>query len=133
MAQIFALGHMNRQTKVTWISGVFLITPFVAFILFQLFGSKEITIHDATMPIGLVGFVTILLVLELIFIVAGVAFVVQGFRVHWVWGLANLLVPPAFIAFCFIHPRAAKIPLMILGIGVGWLLMLVILWIFGKA
>jgi len=114
-------------------SGVFIFAPFVAFILFQLIGSKAVTIHHTTLPIGIVGLITLYLVLKLIFIVAAIAFVVQGFRVHWGWGLANLLVPLAFIAFCFIHPRSAKIPLVIFGVGVWWSLMLVILWIFGQA
>jgi hypothetical protein len=114
---------MTQQTKATWISGVFIFTPLVAFTLFQLFGSTAITIHHTTIPMGLVGLFTLLLVLKLIFIVAAIAFVVQAFRVHWGWGLANLLVPLAFIAFCFIHPRAAKIPLVIFGVGIWWLLM----------
>jgi hypothetical protein len=59
-------------------SGVFLITPVVAFILLKLFGSKEMTIRETAIPFGLVSFVTLLLILKLIFIAASIAFVIQG-------------------------------------------------------
>ncbi len=84
------------------------------------------------MPFGFLCFLAILFILKLIFIVAGIAFVVQGFRVHWGWGLANLFVPFAFIPFCIIHRRAARVPVTITFIGVGWILLLLILWVMGK-
>jgi hypothetical protein len=112
---------MTQSTKAAWISGVFLITPFVLFILCAVYGSKEITVGHHHVRVAGLSFVITLFVLELISIVAGIAFVVQGFRVHWGWGLANLLVPFAMFVFCFVHPRAAKVPLIITGIGVVWL------------
>ena len=124
---------MTLQTKAAWISGGFLfIPPFLIFVLCEIYGSKVITMGETAMPFGLLCFLAILFILKLIFIVAGIAFVVQGFRVHWGWGLANLFVPFAFIAFSVIHRRAARVPVTITFIGVGWILLLLILWVMGK-
>jgi hypothetical protein len=63
---------------------------------------------------------------KLLFIVAGIWFVVQGFRVHWGWGVANLLIPGAIIPFCIFHPKEAKRPLILIGICLGVFLILLI-------
>jgi hypothetical protein len=121
---------MTQSTKATWISGVFFSTPLVVFIVCEVFGSKVINVGNYHVPFGFLCFVTTLFILKLIPIIAWIAFVVQGFRVYWGWGLANLLVPLAFIGFCCIHPRAAKVPLIITVIGVGWLLALILFLLF---
>jgi hypothetical protein len=60
----------------------------------------------------------------LLFFVAAIWFVVQGFRVHWGWGVANLLIPFAIIPFCFLHPREPKKPLILIVAALGLLLIL---------
>jgi hypothetical protein len=124
---------MTQKTKATWISGIFFIAPIVAFTFLAIFSSKQITIGNSTMNVGGSGIIALIAFIYLIFIIASIAFVVQGFRVHWVWGLLNLLVPLAFVAFCIVHPRAARIPMIFLGFGIGWLLILLTLMTFFKS
>jgi|GEM_PF-5269878 len=60
----------------------------------------------------------------LLFVIAAIKFILQGFKVHWGWGLANLLCWPAIIPFCFLHPRESKKPLAIAGVALALLLVL---------
>ena len=69
------------------------------------------------------------LTIKLLLIIAGIWFVVQGFRVHWGWGVANLLIPGAIIPFCILHPKESKRPLILIGVSLGLLL---ILWVCAR-
>jgi hypothetical protein len=70
-----------------------------------------------------------LLALKLLSLVVGVWFVVLGFRVHWGWGLANLLIPGAIIPFCILHPKESKRPMIL---AVACLAIFLILWVCVK-
>ena len=67
-------------------------------------------------PAALLGLVSVF-TSWLAFGVAGILFVVQGWRVHWGWGLANFFIPPCAIAFSILYPKQAAKPLIVLGIG----------------
>ena len=89
-----------------------------------------ITVGNYRVTIGVLCFFIAFLGLKLTFLIAGIAFVVQGFWVHWGWGLANLFVPFAMFVFCFVHPRAAKVPLIITVMGIVWSVALLVIWLF---
>jgi hypothetical protein len=77
---------------------------------------------------ALLGF---LVVVKVLFFISYVLFVIQGFRTHWGWGCANLLLPAAALVFVFVHPKQAKVPAITWVCGlVVMLLMLLWLWIF---
>jgi hypothetical protein len=84
--------------------------------------SLRITLGGTTIDVLLIGFLAV----KLIFLLAGILFVVQGFRVHWGWGLANLLLPPAIIVFFVKHRQAAKFPAIVWGVGMGLLVLLLV-------
>lgn len=57
--------------------------------------------------------------------------IVLGFKVHWGWGLANLLFPIAMVVFCIVHFDKARRPLGVLFIGLTILVAINFLfWIF---
>ena len=66
------------------------------------FGNSSVDIRIITLALA-----------KLVFVTAYVLFVIQGFRTHWGWGLANLVMPVAALVFLFVHPRAARIPAII--------------------
>ena len=74
-----------------------------------------ITFGNTSVQMGLVVVLLAVLVVKLLFITVGVWFVVQGFKVRWAWGLANLLIPGAIIPFCILHPKESKKPMILAG------------------
>jgi hypothetical protein len=88
-----------------------------------------ITFGNTSIDISLIAIFLAFLTLKLLPIVAAIWFVVQGFRVHWGWGVANLLIPGAIIPFCIFHFKESKRPLMLIGICLGISL---ILWICAR-
>lgn len=79
-----------------------------------------------------IRFISTFLILDLIwllFFVADIWFVVQGFKVHWGWGVANLLIPCAVIVFCFLYFERARKPL---GLVIIASVLLLFFWIFTK-
>lgn len=53
-------------------------------------------------------------------LISVILFVIQGFRVHWGWGIANLLLFPfAGIVFYFRHEREARAPMLVCLAGVA--------------
>lgn len=85
-----------------------------------------ITFGNTSIEISLIAVFLLVWTSWLLFFVAGIWFVVQGFRVHWGWGVANLLIPGAIIPFCILHPKESKRPLILIGVSLGLLL---ILWV----
>jgi hypothetical protein len=52
---------------------------------------------------------------KVIFFASAIAFIVQGFRVHWGWGVANLICGPlAGIIFFIKHRQMGGVPIYIL-------------------
>ncbi len=84
------------------------------------------TFGDTSVQIGLFALVLVALSIKLLFFTAMVWFVVNGFRVHWGWGVANLLIPGAFLLFSFLHYKESKIPLILITVGLTFLLILLI-------
>lgn len=69
------------------------------------------------------------LAIKLLSIATYIWFVVQGFKVHWGLGVANLLIPGAIIPFCILHPKESKRPLILLVACLGVFL---ILWVYAR-
>ena len=98
--------------------------------LFAASDSTSITVGHTIIGTNLLWLYSFLILINLAFLASGVLFVIQGFRVHWGWGLVNLIIPLAIIVFCIKHPREAIYPLIILGFGVCLLLVLLLIWAF---
>jgi hypothetical protein len=65
--------------------------------------------------------------IQILWVVSAILFIIQGFRVHWGWGLANIfLFPLAGIAFFVNHRPRAKIPFVLWAIGFALLLVLLV-------
>jgi hypothetical protein len=85
-----------------------------------------ITIGNTSIQISLILTFVTLSIASVLQFVAVVWFVVQGFRVHWGWGVANLLIPGAIIPFCFLHFKESKKPLILFGIAVALVVVLLV-------
>ena len=85
-----------------------------------------ITLGNTSIDIHLILIFLITGTISFLSFIATIWLVVQGFMVHWGWGLANLFLPFANLVFCFVHPKESKIPLILFG---TILLLLMILWI----
>jgi len=91
--------------------------------------SVMITFGNTSIETSLIAVFVVMLTLKLLPFVAVIWFVVQGFRVHWGWGAANLLIPVAIIPFCILHPKESKRPLTLIGI---WLGVFLVIWISAR-
>ena len=69
-----------------------------------------------------------LVAVKLLFFIGFVAFVIQGFRTHWGWGLSILVFPVVSLAFLFAHPRRAKFPGILWASGIA-LLLFALAWV----
>ena len=67
-------------------------------------------------PQGGVAVLAALLV-RMVLITAYGWFVVAGFKTDWRWGLANLLFPPAALAYFYLHPERGHRPGILFLIG----------------
>jgi hypothetical protein len=88
-----------------------------------------ITFGNTSIEISLISVFLAVLAIKILPIIAWIWFVVKGFRVHWGWGVANLLIPGAIIPFCIFHPKESKGPLILIGICLGVFL---ILWLCAR-
>ena len=114
----------GQHTKAVWISGACVIAS-VAFYLILLPGGSG--------AFGLAAILGCLTAVKVIFFAADVAFVVQGFRVHWGWGTANILLGPlAGIPFFIQHRHEGRVPVYVLAHSFILLLVIVICLILYK-
>jgi len=81
-----------------------------------------ITFGNTSIDIKLIITFLSLGIVWLLFGIAGIWLVVQGFRVHWGWGFANLLFPFAAIVFCFLHFNEARKPVGLIMVALTLLL-----------
>jgi len=83
----------------------------------------SIAFGHTTIDTVLIGFFAV----KIILFISAIAFIVQGFRVHWGWGLANLfLFPLAGIILFITHRREATFPMIIWSFGMALLVILLI-------
>jgi hypothetical protein len=47
---------------------------------------------------------------QILLFTAYALFVIQGFRTHWGWGIANLFLPFAALLFFFTYPKRSRVP-----------------------
>jgi hypothetical protein len=115
----------GQHTKAVWISGACVIAS-VAFYLILLPGGSG--------AFGLAVILGGLTAVKVILFAADVAFVVQGFRVHWGWGVANTFLGPlAGIAFFITHRHKGRVPIYVLVHGLILLFVIVMCLIFTKS
>lgn len=115
-----AYNAKTAHTKAALISGACLIAS-IAFFLFWGLLSGISGGFDVLLVLG--AFMSV----KVILFAAFIAFIVQGFRVRWGWGVANMFIGPvAGIVFFFKHRREGKVPVYILSHAVILLLIFVI-------
>jgi len=86
---------------------------------------SSITVGHLAYGSAMIGLLALILGVKAAWLVAYVLFIIQGFRVHWGWGLANIfLFPLAGMVFFIRHRREAKIPMLIWVFGAALLLIL---------
>jgi hypothetical protein len=121
---VTATKATGQHTKAVWISGACVIAS-VAF--------YSMLLRSASGALGLAAILGCFTAVKVIFFAAYVAFVVQGFRVHWGWGTANLFVGPlAGILFFVQHRHEGRVPFYVLAHGLILLLVIVICLIIYK-
>ena len=110
------------HTKAIWISlGCVIFTIILLF-----FWGRASGVSGVSGGFGVIVILACLSAIKLVLFAAAITFVVQGFRVHWGWGLANLLIPGAIIPFSFLYPKKSKVPLILIGIALVLLLIFLI-------
>jgi hypothetical protein len=76
---------------------------------------------------GVIAILAGFMAVKVIMFVSAIAFIVQGFRVHWGWGLANMFLGPlAGIAFFIQHRHEGRVPVYVLVHGLILLLVIVV-------
>jgi hypothetical protein len=117
---------MSRRSQLALIIAACFLTGLViiGYLVSHQSGHRSsLTFGDTTIETVLLGFFAV----KIILLVAAIAFIIQGFRVHWGWGLANIfLFPLAGIALFIRHRQEAKIPMMIWAFGMALLLILLV-------
>jgi hypothetical protein len=114
----------GQHTKAVWISVACVIAS-VAFYLILLPGGSG--------AFGLAAILGCLTAVKFIMFVSAIAFIVQGFRVHWGWGLANLFLGPlAGIVFFTQHRHEGRVPIYVLAHGLILLLVIMVCLIIYK-
>jgi hypothetical protein len=115
---------IGQHTKAVWMSGACLIASI---------GFYLILLPSGSGAFGLAAILGCFMAVKVIMFVSTIAFIVQGFRVHWGWGLANLILGPlAGIAFFVNHRQKGRVPIYILGHGLILLLVIVIIAICAR-
>ena len=69
----------------------------------------DILLFPVGHPQGIVA-ITAALLVRLIMISAYAWFVIVGFKTDWRWGIANLLFPPAALAYFYLYPERGRRP-----------------------
>jgi hypothetical protein len=117
---------MTRRSQLGLIIGACFITGLVivGYLIARQSGHRlSLTFGNTSIDATLLGFFAV----KIILFIAAISFIVQGFRVHWGWGLANIfLFPLAGIALFIRHRREGKVPMMIWAFGMALLIILLI-------
>ena len=117
---------MSRRSQLALVIAACFLTGLVivGYFMSQQMGHRGmLTSGDTTTYLFLFGFIAF----KLIMVLAAISFIIQGFRVHWGWGLANIfLFPLGGIAFFPTHRREGKIPMLIWAFGMALLVFVLI-------
>jgi hypothetical protein len=114
----------GQHTKAVWMSGACVIAS-IAFVF--------ISLPSGSGAFGLAAILGCFMAVKVIFFASAIAFIVQGFRVHWGWGVANIFLGPlAGIVFFIKHRQKGSVPIYILGHGLILLLVIVIIAICAR-
>ena len=110
--------YLTQKTKTLLIVGMgLLISLILTLTLFKLLDpawNQMVAVDDNT---SVDAVLLILLGAKALFGLAYLGFVIQGFRTHWGWGLANMLLPPSALVFFFVHTKKSKVPAIIYACG----------------
>lgn len=115
----------TQHTKAVWMSGACVIASIVFFFILA---------SGASGGYGVIAILAGLMAVKVIMFVSAIAFIVQGFRVHWGWGVANLFLGPlAGIVFFTQHRHEGRVPVYVLVHGLILLLVIVMCLLIYKA
>jgi hypothetical protein len=124
---VAASNAITQHTKAAWMSGACVIAS-IAFFFFWGLAS------GISGGFGVLAILACFSAVKVIMFVSAIAFIVQGFRVHWGWGLANIFLGPlAGIVFFFNHRHEGRVPVYVLVHGLILLLVIVVFLIIYKA
>jgi hypothetical protein len=117
---------MSRRSQLALVIAACFLTGLVIvgyFISQQMGHRGKLTSGDTTTYLFLFGFIAF----KLIMVLAAILFIIQGFRVHWGWGLANIFMfPLGGIAFFLTHRREGKIPMLVWAFGMALLVFVLV-------
>jgi len=115
---------IGQHTKAVLMSGACVIAS-IAFIF--------ISLPSGSGAFGLAAILGCFMAVKVILFASAIAFIVQGFRVHWGWGVVNIFLGPlAGIVFFIKHRQKGSVPIYILGHGLILLLVIVIIAICAR-
>ena len=116
----------TQHTKAAWMSGACVIASIAFFFIWGL-------ASGISGGFGVLAILGCFYAVKVIMFVSAIAFIVQGFRVHWGWGLANIFLGPlAGIVFFFNHRHEGRVPVYVLVHGLILLLVIVMCSIIYK-
>jgi hypothetical protein len=110
----------TQHTKAAWISRACVISSIAVFFIWGL-------VSGISGGFGVLAVLGCFVAVKVVFFVAAIAFIVQGFRVHWGWDVANLICGPlAGIVFFVKHRQKGRVPIYVLIHGLILFLIFVI-------
>jgi hypothetical protein len=116
---------VTQHTKAAWISGSCVLASMAFFFILGL-------ASELSGGFGVLAILAALTAVKVILFASTIAFIVQGFRVHWGWGLANFLGPVAGIIFFFNNRHEGRVPVYVLIHGLILLLVILVCLIVSK-
>jgi hypothetical protein len=123
---VAASNAVTQHTKAAWISGACVLASMAFFFILGL-------ASGLSGGFGVLAILAALTAVKVILFASAIAFIVQGFRVHWGWGLANtLLGPVAGIIFFFNNRHEGRVPVYVLVHGLILLLVILMCLIVSK-
>ena len=118
---------MTQHTKAALMSGA---CVFASIAFFFFLGSAS----GISGGYGVLAILACFSAVKVIMFVSAIAFIVQGFRVHWGWGLASVFLGPlAGIVFFFNHRHEGRVPVYVFVHGLILLFVIVMCVIIYKA
>jgi hypothetical protein len=123
---VAASNAVAQHTKAARISGACVLASMAFYLILGL-------ASGLSGGFGVLAILAAFTAIKVILFASVIAFIVQGFRVHWGWGLANtFLGPVSGIIFFFNHRHEGRVPVYVLVHGLILLLVILMCLIVSK-
>lgn len=117
------MTQTNRNALVISVGLAMTVLTLAVFKLFNPTWNHMVDFGKTSVDIALLAFLGV----QILFGLAYLLFVIQGFRTHWGWGVANMILPFAALIFFFTHPKRSKAPVLVYVSGLA-LMGLTMIW-----